>query len=202
MPPKTPPDKSPITPLHRPGWRDGEDSIPDGVKPKPKPPKDGPEEVTLGWVDEPAAPGDYAEIVRRAASPPHTVVHTMTVEARGDWSSLAAALDGDPVPAELDDAGISLDYDPVEVCSANFAEILGEELYEDDPVEIDADEDLSSVTIGTFTITISTTIRGGAERLARALHALGEALRHNAAEAAPCPDCVSEPCHACIAEEE
>lgn len=149
MPPGKPPFIKSPSPLRPHPWRDGEDSIPDGIKPKPKPPPQ----------------------------------------------------DGDPVPDELDDAGISLDYDPVEVCATTFAEILGEELHEDDPVEIDVDEDFPSVTIGAFTFTISTTIRGGAERLARALHALGEALRHNAAEADPCPTCIAEPC-ACIAGEE
>lgn len=200
MPPGKPPFIKTPTPIRRPGWRDGEDPIPD-LKPKP-PPEDGPKEVTLGWADEPAAPGDYTEIIRRAVAP-RAVVHTMTVEARGDWKSiLSAARDGDPVPDELDDAGISLDYDAVEICATTFAQIIGEEMDGDDTVDIDKDEDLPSVTIGSYTFTISTTIRGGALRLAEALHALGEALRHNAAEAAPCPDCVSEPCHACIAEEE
>lgn len=147
MPPNNPRSKSPITPLHRPGWRDGEDPIPDGIKPKPKP----------------------------------------------------APEDGAPVPTELDDAGISLDYDPVEVCSASFAKILGEELYEDDPVEIDEDDALPSVTIGAYTFTVTSTPLGRPMRAARALHALGEALRHNAAKSDH-HDHGGEPCHACIAD--
>jgi hypothetical protein len=182
------PTKPPPNP---PGPWDHEDPPSDirpGFIPKrpkvPKPIKDSAaKDVTLGWLDEPAAPGDYAEIVRRAARAPSTLVHMVTIEACGDSTSiLSAARDGDPIPKGHDDAGISLDYDPVEVCAVNFAQIIGEELYQDDAVEIDADEDLPSVTIGAFTFTISTTIRGGAERCARSLHALGEALRHSAWE--------------------
>lgn len=102
MPPGKPPFIKTPTPLRPNPWRDGEDPIPD-LKPKPPPDGDS-KEVTLGWADEPAAPGDYAEIIRRAANAPSTVVHTMTVQARRDWSSiLSAARNDDPVHPDHDD---------------------------------------------------------------------------------------------------
>ena len=85
------PTKPPPVP---PGPLDHEDP-PDGARPKaPKRPTPPPQDddsngVTLGWLDEPAAPGDYAEIIRRAAR------------------------DGDPIPAEMDDAA------PCPVCIAS-----------------------------------------------------------------------------------
>ncbi len=63
----------------------------------PRPSKD----VTLGWTDEPAAPGDYEEIVRRAGRP---LAALKTVESSADWKGiLSAARDGAPIPPGYDD---------------------------------------------------------------------------------------------------
>ena len=100
------PTKPPPVP---PGPWDHEDP-PDGARPKaPKRPKPPPPQdddsngVTLGWLDEPAAPGDYAEIIRRA--PSRAPGDLVTVEAQADWKGiLSTARDGDPIPPGYDDA--------------------------------------------------------------------------------------------------
>ena len=83
-----PPDgarpKSP-TPPKRPAYKPGAEPKPWPSSQRSETPHKG---ATLGWLDEPAAPGDYAEIIRRAAR------------------------DGDLVPAEMDDAA------PCPVCIA------------------------------------------------------------------------------------
>lgn len=99
------PTKPPPRP---PGPWDHEDP-PDGARPKaPKRPKPPPQdgdskEVTLGWADEPAAPGDYAEIIRRA--PSRAPGDLVTVEAQADWKGiLSTTRDGAPIPEGHDDA--------------------------------------------------------------------------------------------------